>query len=162
MGCYAYCHRMLAPLTFDEFVMTAAAQLFMICACSGAGIVFVGVVGVMRIATGAAGVIGSPAFAFAGQTFPVMAMPFAVRCFAFILPLTHVLKVQSMMLLGDVSMEPAWPSMKILIGMAIFWNILGALLMSMRWKQHLRREAARGQSSGMDVAGMDTKTEAVT
>jgi ABC-2 type transport system permease protein len=85
-----------------------------------------------------------------------------VRCFAFILPLTHVLKVQSMMLLGDVSMEPAWPSMKILIGMAIFWNILGALLMSMRWKQHLRREAARGQSSGMDVAGMDTKTEALT
>lgn len=162
MGCYAYCHRMLAPLTFDEFVMTAAAQLFMICACSGAGIVFVGVVGVMRIATGAAGVIGSPAFAFAGQTFPVMAMPFAVRCFAFVLPLTHALKVQSMMLLGDVSTAPAWDSMKILIGMAIFWNIFGALLMSMRWKQHLRREAARGQSSGMDVAGMDPKTEAVT
>lgn len=162
MGCYAYCHRMLAPLTFDEFVMTAAAQLFMICACSGAGIVFVGVVGVMRIATGAAGVIGSPAFAFAGQTFPVMAMPFAVRCFAFVLPLTHALKVQSMMLLGDVSTAPAWDSIKILIGMAIFWNVLGALLMSMRWKQHLRREAARGQSAGMDVVGMDVKTEALS
>ena len=141
VGCYAYCHRLLAPLSFDEFVMVAAAQLFMILACSGAGIVFVGVVGVMRIATGAAGVIGSPAFAFAGQTFPVMAMPFAVRCFAFILPLTHVLKIQSMMLLGDVSMEPAWQSMKILIGMAVFWNLLGAFLMSMRWKQHLRRES---------------------
>ena len=142
---------MLAPLTFDEFVMTAAAQLFMICACSGAGIVFVGVVGVMRIATGAAGVVGSPAFAFAGQTFPVMAMPFAVRCFAFILPLTHVLKVQSMMLLGDVSMEPAWESMKILIGMAVFWNVLGALLMSMRWKQHLRREAKYSEVKPAEV-----------
>ena len=151
VGCYAYCHRMLAPLTFDEFVMTAAAQLFMICACSGAGIVFVGVVGVMRIATGAAGVIGSPAFAFAGQTFPVMAMPFAVRCFAFILPLTHVLKVQSMMLLGDVSMGPAWESMKILIGMAVFWNVLGALLMSMRWKQHLRREAKYSEVKPAEV-----------
>lgn len=151
VGCYAYCHRMLAPLTFDEFVMTAAAQLFMICACSGAGIVFVGVVGVMRIATGAAGVIGSPAFAFAGQTFPVMAMPFAVRCFAFILPLTHVLKVQSMMLLGDVSMGPAWQSMKILIGMAVFWNVLGALLMSMRWKQHLRREAKYSEVKPAEV-----------
>ena len=140
LGCYAYCHRMLAPLTFDEFVMTAAAQLFMICACSGAGIVFVGVFGVMRMATGAAGIIGSPAFAFAGQTFPVMAMPFAVRCFAFILPLTHVLMIQSTMLLGDVDMAPAWESMKILIGMAVFWNVLGALLMSMRWKQFTRRE----------------------
>ena len=141
VGCYAYCHRILAPLTLDEFVMTAAAQLFMICACSGAGIVFVGVVGVMRIATGAAGVIGSPAFAFAGQTFPVMSMPFAVRCFAFVLPLTHVLKIQSMMLLGDVSMETSWHSLEILIGMAIFWNLLGAFLMSMRWKRALRKEA---------------------
>ena len=141
LGCYAYCHRALAPLTFDEFVMTAAAQLFMILACSGAGIVFVGVTGVMRIATGAAGVIGSPAFAFAGQTFPVMAMPFAVRCFAFVLPLTHALKLQSMMLLGDMSMGPAWVSMNILIGMALFWNLLGAFLMFMRWKQFARREA---------------------
>ena len=92
------------------------------------------------MATGAAGVIGSPAFAFAGQTFPVMAMPFAVRCFAFVLPLTHVLMIQSTMLLGDVDMAPAWESMKILIGMALFWNILGAFLMSMRWKQFARRE----------------------
>jgi hypothetical protein len=95
----------------------------------------------MRIATGAAGVIGSPAFAFAGQTFPVMAMPFAVRCFAFVLPLTHALKIQSMMLLGDVSMAPAWEVLKVLIGMALFWNLLGAFLMSMRWKQFARREA---------------------
>ena len=120
--------------------MTAAAQLFMILACSGAGFVFVGVVGVMRIATGAAGVIGSPAFAFAGQTFPVMSMPLAVRCFAFVLPLTHALKIQSMMLLGDVGMGPAWDVLKILIGMALFWNLLGAFLMFMRWKQFQRRE----------------------
>ena len=71
-----------------------------------------------------------------------MSMPVAVRCFAFILPLTHTLKIQSMMLLGDVSAEPAWEVMKILIGMAVFWNVLGAFLMSMRWKQHLRRETA--------------------
>ena len=38
-------------------------------------------------------------------------------------------------------MAPAWESMKILIGMAVFWNVLGALLMSMRWKQFARREA---------------------
>ena len=151
LGCYAYCHRFLNPLSFDEFVMTAAAQLFMIIACSGAGIVFVGVFGLMRMATGAAGIIGSPAFAFAGQTFPVMAMPFAVRCFAFILPLTHVLMIQSTMMLGDVDMTPAWHSMEILIGMAIFWNILGAFLMSMRWKQHVRLETKREEAAKLEA-----------
>ena len=151
LGCYAYCHRLLAPLSFEEFVMTAAAQLFMIVACSGAGIVFVGVFGLMRMATGAAGIIGSPAFAFAGQTFPVMAMPFAVRCFAFILPLTHVLMIQSTMMLGDVDMAPAWHSMEILIAMAIFWNILGAFLMSMRWKQHVRLETKREEAARLEA-----------
>ena len=151
LGCYAYCHRLLAPLSFEEFVMTAAAQLFMIAACSGAGIVFVGVFGLMRMATGAAGIIGSPAFAFAGQTFPVMAMPFAVRCFAFILPLTHVLMIQSTMMLGDVDMTPAWHSMEILIAMAIFWNILGAFLMSMRWKQHVRLETKREEAAKLEA-----------
>ena len=151
LGCYAYCHRLLAPLSFEEFVMTAAAQLFMTAACSGAGIVFVGVFGLMRIATGAAGIIGSPAFAFAGQTFPVMAMPFAVRCFAFILPLTHVLMIQSTMMLGDVDMASTWHSMEILIAMAIFWNILGAFLMSMRWKQHVRLETKREEAAKLEA-----------
>ena len=151
LGCYAYCHRLLAPLSFEEFVMTAAAQLFMIAACSGAGVVFVGLTGVMRMATGGAGIIGSPAFAFAGQTFPVMAMPFAVRCFAFILPLTHVLLIQSTMMLGDVDMTPAWHSMEILIAMSIFWNILGAFLMSMRWKQFARREAKHEEAAKLEA-----------
>lgn len=151
IGCYAYCHRLLSPLSFEEFVMTAAAQLFMIAACSGAGFVFVGVFGLMRMATGAAGIIGSPAFAFAGQTFPVMAMPFAVRCFAFILPLTHVLMIQSTMMLGDVDMKSAWHSLEILIGMAMFWNILGAFLMSMRWKQHVRLETKREETAKLEA-----------
>ena len=123
----------------------------MITACSGAGIVFVGVFGLMRMATGAAGIIGSPAFAFAGQTFPVMAMPFAVRCFGFVLPLTHVLMIQSTMMLGNVDMVPAWHSMEILIGMAIFWNVLGAFLMSMRWKQHVRLETKREEAAKLEA-----------
>lgn len=141
VSCYVYCHRTLAPMGFEEFVMVSAAQGFMILACSGAGISFVGVIGIMRVATGVSGVVGGPAFAFAGQTYPVMAMPFAVRCFAFVLPLTHTLKIQSMMLLGDIGLAPSWEVLKILIGMALFWNLLGAFLMSMRWKQYLRLEA---------------------
>ena len=152
MACYAYCHHALMPMTLNEFVMVSASQLFMILACSGAGFTFVGVVGIMRIATGVAGVVGGPAFAFAGQTYPLMAMPFAVRCFAFLLPLTHALKIQSMMLLGDVGLEPSWEVMKLLIGMAIFWNIFGAFVMFMRWKQHVKLETKREQKRLAEMA----------
>lgn len=141
MGCYAYTHRMLMPMGFDEFVIVSVAQLLMVICCVGAGMTFVGVTGVMRIATGVSGVIGGPAFAFAGQTFPVMAMPFAVRCFAFVLPLTHVLRVQSMMLLGDVGMTASWEVLKLMGGMALFWTLLGCFAMGLRWKYRLRHDS---------------------
>ena len=141
MGCYAYTHRMLMPMGFEEFVMVSVAQLLMVICCVGAGMVFVGVTGVMRIATGVSGVIGGPAFAFAGQTFPVMAMPFAVRCFAFVLPLTHVLRVQSMMLLGDVGMAASWEVIKLMAGMALFWTLFGCLAMVLRWKYRLSHDS---------------------
>lgn len=141
MGCYAYTHRMLMPMSFEEFVMVSVAQLLMVICCFGAGITFVGVTGVMRIATGVAGVIGGPAFAFAGQTFPVMAMPFAVRCFAFLLPLTHVLRVQSMMLLGDVGMAESWEVIKLMGGMALFWVLLGCFTIVLRWQYRLKQDS---------------------
>ncbi len=141
MGCYAYTHRMLMPMDFDEFVMVSVAQLLMVICCFGAGITFVGVTGVMRIATGVSGVIGGPAFAFAGQTFPVMAMPFAVRCFAFLLPLTHVLRVQSMMLLGDVGMAESWEVIKLMGGMALFWSLLGCFTIVLRWQYRLKLDS---------------------
>jgi ABC-2 type transport system permease protein len=141
MGCYAYTHRMLMPMSFEEFVMVSVAQLLMVICCFGAGITFVGVTGVMRIATGVSGVIGGPAFAFAGQTFPVMAMPFAVRCFAFLLPLTHVLRVQSMMLLGDVGMAESWEVIKLMGGMALFWVLLGCFTIVLRWQHRLKQDS---------------------
>ena len=141
MGCYAYTHRMLMPMGFEEFVMVSVAQLLMVICCVGAGMAFVGVTGVMRIATGVSGVIGGPAFAFAGQTFPVMAMPFAVRCFAFVLPLTHVLRVQSMMLLGDVGMAESWNVIKLMGGMALFWTLFGSFTMLLRWQYRLKHDS---------------------
>ncbi|OWV17600.1 ABC transporter permease [Fibrobacter sp. UWB3] len=141
MGCYAYTHRMLMPMGFEEFVMVSVAQLLMVICCVGAGMAFVGVTGVMRIATGVSGVIGGPAFAFAGQTFPVMAMPFAVRCFAFVLPLTHVLRVQSMMLLGDVGMAESWNVIKLMGGMALFWTLFGSFAMLLRWQYRLKHDS---------------------
>ena len=138
---YAYAHRALAPMTFDEFIIVSAGQLAMLLACSGAGAAFVGITGNMRMSSSVAGVIAGPAFAFAGQTFPVMAMPFAVRCFAFLLPLTHILKVQSMMLLGSVGKAHAWESIVVLLFMALFWHLLASKLLFLRWKVAVEKEA---------------------
>lgn len=141
MAVYAYARRALTPMTFDEFVVVSAGQLAMILACSGAGAAFVGITGNMRMSSSVAGVIAGPAFAFAGQTFPVMAMPLVVRGFAFLLPLTHVLKVQSAMLLGSVGKAHAWESIVVLLFMALFWHLLASKLLMLRWKVAEEKEA---------------------
>lgn len=115
------------PMFFSEFIMVAFGELAMLAACVFAGASWVGITGSMRISTSIAGVIGGPAFAFSGQTFPILAMPFIVRCFAFLLPLTHLLELQSSMQLGDAGLPAAWNSFKILCGMAIFWISLTVL-----------------------------------
>ena len=138
---YAYARRALTPMTFDEFVVVSAGQLAMILACSGAGAAFVGITGNMRMSSSVAGVIAGPAFAFAGQTFPVMAMPLVVRGFAFLLPLTHILKVQSTMLLGSVGKAHAWESIVVLLCMALFWHLLASKLLMLRWKVAEEKEA---------------------
>jgi ABC-2 type transport system permease protein len=68
-------------------------------------------------------------------------MPFAVRCFAFLLPLTHILKVQSMMLLGSVGKAHAWESIVVLLFMALFWHLLASKLLFLRWKVAVEKEA---------------------
>lgn len=144
---YAYTHRCLAPMTFDEFVVVSAGQLAMVIACVGVGASFVGITGNMRVSSSAAGVIAGPAFAFSGQTFPLMAMPVAVKGFAFLLPLTHILKVQSSMLLGSVGKAHAWESIEVLLLMGLFWNLLSAFLLSMRWKKAVRAEKRMAKPS---------------
>ena len=125
----------LAPMGNWEFVMLALGSLAMIGTCTAVSIVFVGVTGSMRIATSAAAVVGGPAFAFSGQTFPVLAMPFFVRCFAYVLPITHFLQIQSAMLLGNIGLTSAFHSLQILLGMMIFWLLLGILTMSWQLKK---------------------------
>jgi len=140
---YAYTHRFMAPMGFDEFIVTAGGQIAMVFACNGAGAAFVGITGNMRMSSSVAGVIAGPAFAFAGQTFPIMAMPVAVRCFAYCLPLTHVLKVQSCMLLGAAGKAHAWESIELLILMAIFWHLIACRMLFLRWKKAAKREKER-------------------
>lgn len=140
MATYAYARRTVSPMSLEEFIMVSAGELAMILACAGAGATFVGITGNMRMASSVAGVIGGPAFAFVGQTFPLMGMPFVVRCYAYLLPLTHVLKIQSAMLLGPVGIHHAWDCLVTLLFMSLFWMLLSIRLLAVRWTSSRRKE----------------------
>lgn len=129
---YFYTHTFFAPIHLPQLWMTALGQWMMVVACFGMGMVFAGVTGSMRVASSLTGIIGGPAFAFTGQTFPLLAMPLCVQCFAFLLPLTPLLQLQSALLLGPVGLPAAWHSFVLLSGMAAFWLILGTL--SLYWQ----------------------------
>jgi ABC-2 type transport system permease protein len=49
----------------------------------------------LRMGLSLAGVVASPAFTYAGAGYPLMAMPAAAQAWAALLPLTHVLRLQS-------------------------------------------------------------------
>ena len=140
MAVYAYGRRSMSPMTFDEFVMVSAGQLAMVLASTGAGATFVGITGNMRMSSSVAGVIGGPAFAFVGQTFPLIGMPLVVRCYAYLLPLTHLLKIQSAMLLGSVGKAHAWDCLVTLLFMSLFWQLLASRLLYVRWYASKRKE----------------------
>jgi len=132
--------RHAVPMSNMEFYVIAAGEFLMIAACLGMSLSFVGVSGSMRLATSAAGVIGGPAFAFTGQTFPLLAMPVFVQWFAFCLPLTHFLRAQSAMFIGDVGISHAMDSLQILGGQVIFWLLLGIVTMTHQIKKYVRAE----------------------
>lgn len=49
----------------------------------------------LRMGLSVAGIIASPAFTYSGAGYPLMAMPLAAQVWSWILPLTHLLRVQA-------------------------------------------------------------------
>lgn len=132
---YCFTRTQISPMNLSEFYTVFAAQGIMIFAGLFFGMALVGITGSMRVATSGAGVIGGPAFAFTGQTFPILAMPTIVKAYAFLLPLTHVLKVQSIMTFGNLGFGAAFDEILILSIKMFFWLFLGGLLMFIRWEK---------------------------
>ncbi len=114
----------------------------MVGTCLAAGAAFVGIIGEMRIALSAAAVAGGPAFAFCGQTFPIFAMPTVLRCWAFVLPITHFMQLQSAFFLGHVGISRAFHSLEILGGELLFWILVAILSLRIRIPRTVQREAA--------------------
>ncbi len=52
-----------------------------------------------------------------------------------------MLRVQSMMLLGDVGMAESWEVIKLMGGMALFWVLLGCFTIVLRWQYRLKLDS---------------------
>lgn len=96
-----------APLRGNAQVL-AAATILLVLAYQAVALLLIAWLANLRLATSAAAVYCTPAFAFVGVTFPAIGMPAVGRAWGAILPLTHYLRV-----LTDQGLRgtPAWVSM---------------------------------------------------
>ena len=96
----------------------------------------------MRIALSAAAVVGGPAFAFCGQTFPVFAMPLVIRCWTFILPITQMMQLQSAFFFGHLGIVRAFHAFEILAIFFVFWSLVAIFTLGARLPRCVKKEEA--------------------
>ena len=130
----------MPALEMIDHVVLFGGAFCMIGVCLSYGAAIAGIVGEMRIALSSAAVTGGPAFAFCGQTFPIFAMPIPMRFFAFLLPITHFMKLQSAFFFGHAGIERAFHSFEILAAEFLFWLALGLLMQRFRIAKNLKQE----------------------
>jgi len=121
-------------LSSTDFALLSFASLGMVSACVAAGLAWTSITGNMRMASSTAGVVGGPAFAFSGITFPLVSMPAVVQIYAQLLPLTHFLQLQNHLLFPGVSHGAIVGKLVILWAMTAFWSVLGIPLMAKRFR----------------------------
>lgn len=127
--------------TIDKVVLYGGGYL-MVAVCMAIGASFVGIVGEMRIALSAAAVVGGPAFAFCGQTFPVFAMPLVIRCWTFILPITQMMQLQSAFFFGHLGIVRAFHAFEILAIFFVFWSLVAIFTLGARLPRCVKKEEA--------------------
>jgi ABC-2 type transport system permease protein len=93
--------------------------LLFILAYQGVGILLVALFANLRFATSVAAFLASPAFAYAGVTFPTMAMPPFARFWGALLPLTHYLRLLVEQTVKGAPAAVFLPSLLALVGFAL-------------------------------------------
>lgn len=85
--------------------------------------------------------LASPAFAFAGITFPQLAMPPFARFWSGLLPSTQLLRLEgSVIQMGD-ALGQHWPVLGALCLLACVYGGLGSLFHGLRLRRHAKEVA---------------------
>ncbi|MGK5027540.1 ABC transporter permease [Janthinobacterium sp. RB2R34] len=108
------------------------AMLLLVLAYCGLGLLLIAATLSLRLSLSGTAFITAPAFAFAGQAFPLMAMPPVARAWAQALPLTHYLELQTIYWLGGAPWRYGVVQLLVLAGFAIGCGALGMLLLARR------------------------------
>lgn len=117
----------------------AAGWVALVFACLGLGALLVVLTGNLRMATSIASLLVSPAFAFAGLTFPTAFMPAFAEFWAQLLPLTHGLAAHVQQ---SAMAAPAEVTLRHLLSLAPF--VLLPLLLRQRWRRLMTDPACWG------------------
>lgn len=138
----AYCALALLYLLFFSLARGWAVEgslpalllsmLLLVLAYCGLATLLIGATLSLRLALSGAAFITAPAFAFAGQAFPLMAMPAPARAWAEALPLTHYLQLQTKYWLAGAPWRYGVQEMLILAGIAIGCGAVGVFLLARR------------------------------
>jgi len=122
-GIYTYIFHSWASIHFSlwQWGLLFLASFLMMAAAFGFCATAFAITKSMRITTSVGGVVGGPAFAFSGLAFPIFAMPLGVRIFAWLLPLTHFLKIQNALRMEAIATGFIKDEMIVLAGFAVFW-----------------------------------------
>ena len=107
-------------------------MLLLVLAYCGLGLLLIAATLSLRLSLSGTAFITAPAFAYAGQAFPLMAMPPAARAWAQALPLTHYLEVQTGYWLAGAPWRYGAAQLLILGGFAVGCGALGVLLLARR------------------------------
>lgn len=98
----------------------------------GVGLLLIAATLSLRMALSAAAFITAPAFAYAGQGFPLLAMPTLAKVWANALPLTHYLPLQTRHWLGGAPLSQGIGEMLVLCTFALGCGGVGYLLLKVR------------------------------
>lgn len=122
--------------------LIALGTLLFVLAYQAVGVLLVALCANLRLATSVAAFLSSPAFAYAGITFPTMGMPAFAQAWSALLPLTHYLR-----LLVEQSMKGAPPLVSLPpLAALLAFAILAPLVAWPRLRRVVRDPSCWGRS----------------
>lgn len=129
------------PMQGNRHALLVGLLVFIL-AYQSLGLFFLALLANMRVALSAAALYSAPAMAFAGATFPVLAMPALAKFWSSMLPLTYYLKLFQDQSLRGAPWRVSFPALLVLIVFAS----AGPVLMLPRMKKLMKNECYWGRS----------------